>query len=290
MPRNSVGVLYTDGAGSPMSTIGHVWKFDPSHAQHVGMFSPANTSCWYWPQGGGVRVANATYVVAWRMENGPPGLFPFATAAVDVMRVPDGDPSDWPAALPTTTIGSYINDSFTVGNAVTADADDGFIYLLGGEGSGPSHAIMTRITPAAFAAGTWDALTFLCADGVWRPYAAGQALTHLFDDVPSETTMTYVPALAAWALPIANTFTSSSIMLRTAPHPAGPWSAAEALFPIPPALLSNGSFCYAAKMHPELSKSANEFITSFNCNTPDLNGLLDRPEVYIPRILRSIVA
>ena len=299
MPRNSVGVLFVNKTtGVPTSTLSHSWRLDTSNAQHVGFFTPPPDldpaqNQWYWPQVG-VRIpGQANYVIAWRIMASGSGLFPFATAGIDVIRLPDGadgsgttsDPGQWPAQLPTTTIGSYINNNFTVGNAVTYNPDDGNVYLLGSIVGG--YAIMSRISSSDFVAQNWAALTFYCADGSWKPYAADNQLAKLFDNVPSETTVTYIPSLGQWVTLCANTFISSAVTMRTAPAITGPWSDSIPVYPIPPEFTSDGGFCYAGKMHPELSPpGADEFVFTFNCNTGGLPPLVNRSSMYIPQAIR----
>ena len=295
MPRNSVGVLLTKEGGVPLTTLSHEWRIDSKNAQHVGFFSPPeNASQWYWPQVG-LRVLNRSYVIGWRMEPANDPLFAFATAGIDVIALPaDSDsynsPLDWPVPFVTTTIGSYISNNFTIGNAVAYDESDGFVYLLGGEGS-PASAIMARISGASFVAQRWSELAFLAEDGAtWIPYAPTNKLKHLFGFVPSECTLTYVPALSAWAIVTANTFLGNSITLQTAPKPYGPFSPSQNIYEIPPAMREAGAFCFAAKVHPELSRnSSSEFVFTYNCNTPGIPPLLTLPQIYVPNVIRATV-
>lgn len=297
MPRNSVGVLYTRGDGSPLSTLSHAWRLDAAHAQHVGFFSPSNASLWYWPTAG-VRVQNATTVVAMRMENAGSGLFPFQLVSYDAITLPafgdgtgaGGDPAEWPSPLPASPIGgAFVNPNLTIGNAVT-DGGDGYVYLLGGVGS-PSAAMMVRVSYADWAARAWAGLRFLCADGGWRAHAPDLPIARLFDGVPSETTMTYVPAAGAWLLPVVNTFESRDVRARTAPALSGPWSDPVALFTIPPAFLDGGAFCYAGKVHPEFTAPGGaDFVLTYNCNTDGLGPLANRPDAYIPQVMRVTVS
>ena len=98
---------------------------------------------------------------------------------------------------------------------------------------------------------------------------------------------TYHAGLKSWVVVVVNTFISNSAMIRTAPALTGPWSALTPVFDIPAEQLAGGAFCYAGKMHPELSVVANEFVFSYMCNTPTINELLDRPDVYTPRLIRT---
>lgn len=122
-----------------------------------------------------------------RMEDGPPGLFPFQMAGWDVLDLgspTSADPLAWP--LPATTTLPHINNTFSVGNAVALDGD-GFVYLLGGNGRA---ALMARIGEADFARAAWDALRFYTR-GAWAPFDADTAPDALFDFVPSEATLVH---------------------------------------------------------------------------------------------------
>jgi hypothetical protein len=308
MPRNSVGVLYVNATtGAPTSTLAHAWRLNASAAQHTGFFSPPlNDSQWYWPQVG-VRVPGVgSYTVAWRIEPAGGGLFPFATAGVDVIQLPanadgaDGvfaDPTEWPVGLPTVPLPGYLNNSFTLGNAVAYSASEGGdgvgrVYLLGGLGS-PQHAILARITAADWAAFNWGGLEFLVGGGGWAPYSPAIQPATLFADVNSECTLTWLPDVRLWVTLSANTFLSASVTARTAPALAGPWSDPAPVFPIPPYLTSGGGFCYAAKAHPEFSPGGapgGSLAFTFNCNTPGLGPLAGAPDVYIPRAVRAAYA
>ena len=306
MPRNSVGLLLLNATTRrPRSALSHHWRVDPARAQHVGFFSPpeaGDEAQWYWPTAG-VRVYNRSYVVSMRMRAGGSGEFAFAMAGYDVITLPDDprleafdDPLQWPDPLPTATVSAAINDNFTVGNAVTYVAADDSVYMLGSYKGARSPqwsaAFMTRIAAADFAAMAFDArLLYKLRNGSWSPYyaAIGDDLDLLFDfDVPSETTITWSAALQLWLMPIANTFLyGDSVMLRTAPALDGPWSAAVPLFAYPPQL-KGGPFCYAGKVHEELSDPlAKEFVFTFNCNTNGLGPLDNQPDVYIPQVVRT---
>ena len=306
MPRNSVGILLANATTRrPRSTLSHHWRVDPARAQHVGFFSPPEPGAeaqWYWPTAG-VRVGGRSFVVSMRMKTGGSGEFAFSMAGYDVIALPDdpqlerfADPLEWPDPLPTATISAAINDNFTVGNSVTYVAADDAVYMLGSYRGARSPqwsaAFMTKIAAADFAAMNFDArLLYKLANGTWAPYYAtiGDDLQLLFEvDVPSETTITWSAALQLWIMPIANTFLyGDSVMLRTAPALDGPWAAAVPIFSYPPQL-KNGPFCYAAKVHEELSDPlASEFVFSFNCNTDGLGPLVNAPDAYIPQIVRT---
>jgi hypothetical protein len=200
---------------------------DPSDAVHVGFFSPPQSedpaqAQYYWPAVG-ARVRNQSYVVAMRMENSGSGLFPFAVAGYDVIAIPRDsdsrfdDPLDWPASeMPIATFGSWVNDNFTVGNAVTYVAAEDFVYLLGSYRGARSPqwsaAFMARVSGADWEAGEFGpGLQFYLQNQTWSTggfYADVENEVSLqFDfNVPSETTMSFIPALNSYAILIANTF------------------------------------------------------------------------------------
>ena len=78
--------------------------------------------------------------------------------------------------------------------------------------------------------------------------------------------------------------------MRLAPNPWGPYGPSQDVFPIPPDMREAGAFCYAAKVHTELSRSDGEFVFTYNCNTPGIPPLLDLPQIYIPHPVRCTVA
>jgi hypothetical protein len=107
--------------------------------------------------------------------------------------------------------------------------------------------------------------------------------------VPSETTLTYHPALGAWVALRVNTFLGPNVTLLYAAEVTGPWAALD-VYTIPPGMLAGGVFCYAGKVHSELTPGAStrELILSFMCNTPTIAELLDRPDIYVPQLVRVV--
>jgi len=297
MPRNSIGILTINTTiSTPTSILSHFWRLNPSQSQHVGFFSPPeNNSHWYWPTAA-VRIPTvATFVVAYRMFKSGSGLFPFATAGIDVIRLPElfddghgyNDPlSDWPENLPTTTIGDFINDNFTINNAVIYVVWEQTVYLLGGFGN-PQAALLGRISQSDFVAQDWSKIQYLVDTGSWQPYSPTIKPKLLFDHVPSETTVTFHRSMGLWVLPIVNTFESSDVLIRTSPSLSGPWSNPISVYIIPQSFRTDNGFCYAPKIHQEFSlNDDSEVVLTFNCNTDGLGPLTNRPQMYIPQVIR----
>jgi hypothetical protein len=73
------------------------------------------------------------------------------------------------------------------------------------------------------------------------------------------------------------------ILVRTAPEPAGPWSAAREVFQITGVGGTTNRFAYAAKGHLALSPPG-AVLVSYIVNSNDLADLLD-PDLYRPRFI-----
>lgn len=271
--------------GEPTSPYVHAIKVNKRQAQHFGFWSPPLETQWYWPTAG-VSLFGDLYVIAMRMMSSGSGLFPFATAGMDVLHIkaPNAQPLTWPDPDILTIPG--VNNTFTVGNAVTLGGD-GYVYLLGGNNG---SAMMTRILVKDFVGANWDALGYWCGpEQQWQQYAAGGGFAPqaLFAYVPSETTLYYHPVMGLWYIMVANTFLTNAVCIRTAPDVTGPWSDLIPVYDIPQEQLT-GAFCYAGKAHPELSPpGAAEFVFSYMCNTNGIPPLLNRTDIYTPRLIRT---
>ena len=248
MPRNSVALRFTNG------TLRHAIRpASASNPAHVGFFTPPEPTQWYWPTCGAVLSAQLL-VFAMRMADGPPGLFPFVLLGTDVLALGPtaalgNEPLHWPA--PAISQLPYLHENLTLGNAVGQDA--GTLYLLGGCGSGARAAFVARIPVEDAAAGRWTALQQWSSSGQWEGMGSPTSPPQqLFDFVPSEATLTYHAALGVWVVLTVNTFLSSSITMHTAAAVQGPYTATS-IYTIPAEMLAGGAFCYAGKVHPELT-------------------------------------
>ncbi len=103
-----------------------------------------------------MRVPPFVDVIAMRVADGPPGLFPFEVVGMDVLGLgasplssQDQDPSDWPVAAPVS-LAPYLGANLTLGNAVMFSAKDNMVYLYGSYRGAPrsrfSRALVLRPT------------------------------------------------------------------------------------------------------------------------------------------------
>jgi hypothetical protein len=116
MPRGSISVFQVVGR-EPTAPMKHVWRFDSQHAQHVGFFSPANASNWYWTNvaasAGPPTPGGPVWVIAMEMEQASQGMWGFRTFATAALLIsnPLADPFSWNV---TTMNIPYMNDDYNI--------------------------------------------------------------------------------------------------------------------------------------------------------------------------------
>lgn len=287
MPRNSVGLFHTI-QGVPQSSLSHFIRYAtvPADVKHVGFWSPPEDSHWYWPTTGLV-LNGQVFVFAMNMMDFGGGLFPFALSSIDVIRVsasPLMDPLKWISLI----LGQLPlpNNHTSLANAVAVEGD--VVYLMGSFGP-TGQAFITRISVVDLELGAFEKIELWSTSHTWVPFSDFNVsnVLVLFDFMPSETTLQYHTHLQAWFVIIVNSFIyGSTIMIRLAATLNGTWSSPIPLFTIPSQFLQKSDFCYAGKAHPELQTSHDEIVFTFNCNTPTLDGLIDRDYMYIPQVVR----
>jgi hypothetical protein len=317
MPRNSVGVIDVQG-GVPSDGLSHTWRYNASEPVHVGFFSPSNLSSWYWPTGA-AYASSTVFIVAYEVAPDPSSpLFSFQTVGMHILSwnesdLVSNDPLDWP--VPSVCAIPHMNNTFTIGNAIAIALDeDGsgarFVYLMGASGN-PGQGIMGRWLLSDMMACSTDSIQYWAASSgggpSWQAWSPSMQPVLLFEFAPSETTLQYHSALQQWFFLTANTFISHDILISTAPKLTGPWSGATPLYSLPASDWDQGTFCYAAKSHPELTTSQSqrprdsqpanaagdfslgEIVFTYNCNTPNLTSLATRPDMYFPKPVRALV-
>jgi alpha-D-xyloside xylohydrolase len=289
MPRNSVALFHNQNKSSTYTH--YIQPADPNNPAHKGFWSPKNSSQWYWPTSGACVDGSLT-VLSMRIENGPPGLFPFTEVGYDALflgpvEALDTNPLNWP--VPRELEIPNQNSSFVLGNAVGVDDINQLVYLLGSMGT-KNSAYIARIAFADWNLQNWESIEYWSTNGMWEIWGQSLSPAPLFDNCPSETTLVFQPFLQLWYIVVANTFLSNSVGIMTAPSITGPWTQSlTPIYEIPQELLS-GAFCYAGKAHPELAKNSNEILFSYVCNTPSIPELLNRTDVYIPQLIRTVIS
>ena len=166
---------------------------------------------------------------------------------------------------------------------------EGFIYIYGHdahpkEKKAGRHMILARVKTDAMADfARWEFFT----DGAWQKDF--QTATPLAPGVPSESSVTFVPALQQFVFVGNGDFLSPTITARTALAPWGPWSEPVKLYDCPEVKWSKSIFCYAGKAHASLS-SADELVISYAANSFSFAEVINDARLYWPRMVRVKVA
>jgi hypothetical protein len=125
-------------------------------------------------------------------------------------------------------------------------------------------------------------LEYLCRgekEPSWSPTPS--SLLELFGDAAPEMTVNRLPGWSGFVATYTALGLGGAIMVRHAPRPEGPWSAALRVYHCPEA--DRGLLVYGAKSHPELAARDGEMIITYCVNTGSLAEHVARPDIYVPR-------
>jgi hypothetical protein len=266
--RNTVAIQ--DGADPLTATFSPAWRTDA--ASTPASFFPEDGDRWHWP-GHGVRLPdNGPLVIFLSILRATPGQgLGFAGDGWRIAYVadPSGPPESWNVILvdaPTPP-----GTSPTVGTAVALDGDD--IVALAASDDGSHRTYLARIPRTGIGP---TGITGLTVSGP------------LFDEGSTEASLHFDAALQQWIYLCSRGFGGTTLAVRTAPAPDGPWSAPRDIF-TPPESTGADPFVYAGKAHPEqaagdalaITYATNSF-TFGDLFTPD--GMR---ELYWPRFVRA---
>ncbi len=245
----------TNSAGAPASV------FQPA--------DPASSFYWSWD---GLRTERGLFVFLMQVrhtaEKSVWGFDVFGTALAFVPN-PDAPPQDWKITLRSVPFKSF-------GWAVLRDAD--FIYIYGSD-KARGGSFLARAPDEA-----------LDDFGQWRFYENGQWVedaqraTAIIPEAPSEGSVRWLPTLGRFVA-VYSPDIFGDIVMRTAKAPAGPWVARQVVYRCLEGGRSRSYFCYAGKMHPELSRPG-ELILTYAVNSSDFSDLFNDTQLYWPRFVR----
>ena len=320
--HNSIAVSHCDARGTwhldysiggqpnegPQTAPHAFFEPDPKAAWVVQARRETDGEAYYWPISAAVS-GDAVYVALLRVASGPasgPFRLPFHLLGVDLARIDDttAPPETWRvryATLANRTDVLPASSLVAVGEHLYA-----FAFLASGDGRSPR--ILTRLPIEAIAADRSDledAVETLAKGGQWIPGLQPTQARILMDDDASEMSVHFDPGLREWLavysdLPAdAKSPHTDTLWLRRAQRLTGPWSRPLPLGHVPelahrPDPLPGELFCYAAKAHPELARSA-ELLVTYVCNVyaerdDELPAVLERlrttPSIYRPQALR----
>jgi hypothetical protein len=229
---------------------------------------------WFWP-GHGIRVGDVLLLFYERVQAPRADPSGFESAGWTARRVgrPDDDPLQWtlePAQEPANNWGVQL------GGALVAEGDVVNVFGIRGV---PHQIFVGQFQLADLAAGD------LSRPAWWQGqrYEVGAEPVPIISDGAPEFSVQHDAARNRWVMVESHGYGDSTIVLRTAPAPQGPWTGPQEVLR-PPESDAAAAFVYAAKAHPELA-GADMLVTyvpsSFDPITP-----ADEPRLYYPRFVR----
>lgn len=211
----------------------------------------------------------------------PRGAFnlPFRFTGVSLARIANfrAAPSQWRVEI------LPLSDHETVFPTSSLVLQGDYLYLFAFlDLAGDRFPRMLTRLPAAALEGEWPSqyLEYLSTSGDWKPGLEASDAQILMTDNASEMSVRYHPEIDRWlaiysypsASPNARAAPPSDhVYARTAQRLEGPWSEPRSIFRVPELAAHNalsrdpGTFCYAAKEHPQLAREGELTIT-YVCN------------------------
>jgi hypothetical protein len=258
--------------------------YNPAHAfmqfyygRHEGQpssFLPEDGAYWFWP-GHGIRLEERLLLFYGRVYQKSEGMWGFSNGESTVFSVdnPDQEPSAWhfqelplPDAARTVQLGE------------TALRIGEFLYVYGAQGS--FHDVyLVRFPLAQARAGD------LSSPEWWGSHGFGGAEQREAIITPGapEFSVNFSAALRKYVFVASEGFGASTIAVRTAQAPEGPWTEPRDVLR-PAESFNQDAFVYAAKAHPEQQGAdlAATYVPS------GMNGVPPDPEqqLYYPRFVR----
>lgn len=127
---------------------------------------------------------------------------------------------------------------------------DGRLYVYGRHEDKPNAMHLARVKAADIE--NRDAYEYLASTKTAQWSRALSSATALFLDAPPEASVSYNRYLGQFLM-LYSRFLEKDVVIRTAPHPWGPWTRPRAIYRCKPS--APEAFCYAAKEHAEYNKS-----------------------------------
>lgn len=134
------------------------------------------------------------------------------------------------------------------GLAVIQDKD--WLYVYGRHEDKPNAMRVARVKPESIE--DRDAYEYLSSAKAAQWSRDLSSAAAVFTDAPPEASVSYNRYLGQFLM-LYSRFLEKDVVIRTAPHPWGPWTRARVIYRCKPS--APDAFCYAAKEHPEYNKS-----------------------------------
>jgi hypothetical protein len=239
-------------------------------------FVPGEGEHWLWPLHG-IAIDGALVLFFLREAPSNEGLG-FTAAGWTARRIADtrGPPDTWTVA----SIETPETPGLVVGTAVLATEAHVLAYVVEEPGN---HAIrLLRWDRDAFATGNLLAPSWW-VDGSWVAHAdlEGRA-SIVFGD--AQTEISVVERDGRFVAVYTLGFGSTTIGLRTAPAPEGPWSEVRSVFR-PPESDRDDAFVYAAKAHGWIRAPGGALAVTYAANAKVFGDLVADTSLYWPRFV-----
>jgi len=245
------------------------------------VFNPTDGAGYFWPLDGIREGPQLCLFMARVRPTGAGGVWGFEVFGCRFVTVenPDNSPALWKSRQVDLPFNSFAkHESRLFGWAVLDSGNSVYVYGALSRQNRRVGTILGRAPKGKLA--DFSAWSFFAA-GRWQPDF--QKATPICEEAPTEGSVSWQPALRKFIMVYMNDL-APEIQLRTAPSPAGPWSAPEVIYRCPDSAASKSYFCYAGKAHPELS-APSEAIITYICNSTTFADLFNDAAIYRPRFV-----
>ncbi|MFC1724605.1 DUF4185 domain-containing protein [candidate division KSB1 bacterium] len=213
-------------------------------------------------------------------------VFNFETIRKFIIHVnnPLDDPDFWKWNITEMPYFHKLSEGREISFGTPQFIKSGYIYIYGADWNPVPRErfmILTRVPEDKIT--DFDAWEFFYR-GRWQKESTKAG--RLFDHFGAEYSISYQPFLQKYVTVYTENGLSDKIILRTAAKPEGPWSDPVVVYKTPEVTWDKEYFCYAAKGHPELSKSSNDLLVSYVCNAFDFFKMAADTKIYKPKFIR----
>lgn len=282
MVNNTLAVQEGQGAKSKVEFIVRMG----ADGKAVAFITPADGKGFFWLQAGAMFDNRAILFLSQIEKTADPGAFGFRQIGqwIGIVENPQDAPLSW--RIQQHKLANVIFTPariLTWGAALLVDGEHLYIYGTDEDRKrgGPDRYLIVARAPLKEASNL----------AAWR-YFGKKGWTEDFKDVSrlsnemaSEGSVTYIPALKHFVLVCTQSGFSDKIRVRTAPQPWGPWSQPVTVYNCPDMTWDKRIFCYAAKAHGEQT-TANELIVTYAANSFDFWHVASDARLYWPRFVR----
>lgn len=273
MVRNTVAVQR--GLDPVTASIGFAWG--TAEDGRPASYLLETGERWFWPLHG---IAREGVVTTFWLEEAPGGGLGFEAVGGRAIRTVDSasdDASAWrwsDVELPQVSFGARIGASVL--------AFEGHVYAYAVEEPGGHDVYLLRWTEQEFDAGELGGPQWW--DGEWMPQAEldGEPAV-VIADAQTEFSVSPSKGGEGFVLVQSEGFGGTTIGIRTAPRPEGPWSRRTTVWR-PPESDREDVLVYAAKAHPELEGEG--LVVTYASNATDFGTLVGDDTLYYPRFVR----